>query len=174
MYYISPSPGDPQCLLNQCHTLTDIIADKLQSNTTLVFMQGDHHLNSVLHVSNISMLAILSSTNESVPIINCAQQGNFAISNISNVWIVGLEFRCGGNRIEAVNQFILENSSFYGQAGSPGTILEIVETNAHIVNSFFMFGTVGNFHQQVNILEYIYPKVFWCSSKSGWSNHCHQ
>ena len=153
MYYINPSPSG-QCPMNQC--LTEITADKFQSNTTLVFLQGDHHLNNVLYASNISTLAILSSTNESVPVINCAaQQGNLKISYVSDVRIVGLKFRCGGNKIEAVNRFILENSSFYGQAGSPGTILEIAATNAHIVDSFFMFGTVGNFHQQVDVLEYL-------------------
>ena len=158
VHHIIPSSRESDsCPASSCLTLPDIT---LQSNTTLVFLPGDHHINSTLHVSNISMLTVLSSIGESVPVIHCAQESNFTISNIGEVHVIGLEIRCGGNRIEAVNQFILENSTFYGQNSSSGTILEIAATNAYIINSFFKFGTVGNFRGYLDVLNYLHMTFF--------------
>ena len=159
-YYITPSQSG-QCppVANSCLTFPQITPDIFQLNTTFIFLPGDHHLNSTLHLSNISTLT-LSSTDESVPVISCAHESNLTISNISNVRIVGLEFRCGGNRIEAVNLFVLENSTFNGRISTPGTILEIAATNAYIINSFFMFGTAGNLRKSLDILEYLQRTFF--------------
>jgi predicted outer membrane repeat protein len=106
------------------------------------------------------MLTMLSSINESVPIIRCAQGRNFTILNIDDVRIVGLEFRCGGNSVKNVNQLVVENSVFYGQNSSFGTILEIMATDAYVVNSIFKFGTVGNFREYLDVLDYLHMTFF--------------
>ena len=159
VYYITPSSSDP-CPTTPCVTLPQITLDNLRSNTTLVFLPGDHDLNSTLHVSNIGMLVMLSSVDESVPVIHCGQGSNLTILNISDVHIVGLEFRCGGNRIVNVNQFVVENSIFYGQNSSSGTILEIVATCAYVMNSIFKFGTVGNLREYLDVLDYLQETFF--------------
>lgn len=160
VYYITSSQSD-QCppAANSCLTFPQITAEIFESNTTFIFLPGELHLNSTLHLSNISTLT-LSSADESVPVISCARESNFKISNISNVRIVGLEFRCGGNKVEAVNQFVLENSTFNGCISSPGTILEIVATDAYIIDSFFKYGTVGNLRKSLDILEYLQQTFF--------------
>lgn len=159
VYHITPLSSDPCPVSSSCLTLPQITLVNFQSNTMLVFLPGDHHLNNTLHVSNIRMLTMLSSIDEPVPVIHCSQGGSFAASNIDEVRIVGLDFRCG-NRIEAVSQFILENSTFYGQNSNPGTILEIVATNAYISNSFFKSGTVGNFREYLDVLNYLHRTFF--------------
>ena len=159
VYHITPS-SNQSCPASPCLTLPEITSDKIGSNTTLVFLMGNHSLNSTLYLSNISTLKVFSSSTESVPIINCAGQSSFIIANISYVHIVGLTFRCSGNRVEAVNQFIFENSSFYSCGDCSGTILEIAGSNAQMVNSLFMFGTMGKLREHLDILEYLQRTFF--------------
>ena len=163
VYYItsSNSPSDLCPTTSSCLNFSHFTANNVSSNTTLVFLSGNHHLDSELYVSNINALTMLSSSENSVPVITCTQQSSFILVNISDVRIAGLEFRCSGNRVQAVNQFILENSSFQGQENTFGTVLEISRTtNAHIVNSFFMFGTMGNFREHLSFLEYLQRTFF--------------
>ena len=46
---------------------------------------------------------------------------------------------CVGNRVESVDQFKLDNSSFVSKENITGTALELVETSAYLVKSLFNY-----------------------------------
>ena len=69
VYYITPSSDD--CPQSPCVTLENITAIDIVSNTTLIFLFGNHNLN-------ISTLTMLSNSDDSTPVLSCIQQGGFA------------------------------------------------------------------------------------------------
>ena len=147
MYYITPSPSDP-CLEKPCLTLSQFATNTskyLDSNTTMIFLPGNHNLDTNLTVAKVESFMILSNSTSMVYAIftfdtkiTCKQSTMFKFNSVSHLHISGIEFiRCGGNRIESVGNFALQNSGFYGQRANR-TALELVESTATIVSCFFI------------------------------------
>ena len=138
VYQIKSSSED-SCPRKPCLTLSQFI-DKSDSyivdNTTLILQPGNHSLESVLSVSNISKLSLHGTSNT---VIMCHGSGRFELSNTPFICISTLTFiGCPGNSVDSVHQFTLEDSSFIGQDNAPGTALELVNTTANLNRNKFI------------------------------------
>ena len=114
----------------------------LSSNTTLYFLPGTHNLKSEHVIGNISELHLLSVSDFPLEMatISCWPTARMLIGNVHLVHMSHLHFvGCGENKIESVNQLIINNVMFRGLQGRNGTALELVHTNAKIINSSFLF-----------------------------------
>ena len=114
-YYVTPTPTTP-CPGEPCHTLNryvDHYFKNLSSNTTLVFLPGDHTLNHTISMGTASnqsgyasehrpeyyypypSLTLLGSSS-SIPAVTsriiCTHSGAIALSGIANLNISGLTF----------------------------------------------------------------------------------
>ena len=147
--YITPSSQSTQCPANTCLTLSQFARTSsswLKSNTlNLIFLSGNHALNTELSISNINNFFMLTnSTSDGTHIINCEYQVSFNFTNLVELWIKGLTFiGCGGNAFSSISNFIIDKSTFQGQNNS-GTVLDITNANLTIVNSSFFFNNVGH------------------------------
>lgn len=139
-----------------CLTLSQFAADinkYLHMNTTLILKQGNHSLETDLVVRKISEFRVLS-----IGAIIYKQAAVIEIHNVNNVCIRGITFiGTGGNRLELVNNFMLEYSSFIGKENATqkqcylvcnkqnhtDTALELISTTATIVNSSFISNACG-------------------------------
>ena len=143
LLYVTPSSGVP-CPANPCITLSHFAqtsSNWLSSNTTLIFINGNHKLDLDLFISNISNFSMLTN---SMPesegpayTVNCEHQVSFNFKNVTKLWIKGIYFTgCGNINFSLVSNFvILSNSTFQGQNGSR-TALNITESNLIDTNSF--------------------------------------
>lgn len=123
-FYILSTPDDscPAPNLGQCFTLQQY-ADSRQigyhSDITLKLQPGNHSLNSTLTLTILNNVANFSmtSTNGSV---TCSGEnkdtgGRFSLSGVQNVYIGQLTFiNCYNNKIEDMQTFITEDSTFLG------------------------------------------------------------
>ena len=108
-YYVKPTP-DTVCPTMPCLTLSLCVEwanDHLfPSNTTLVFLPGDHSLESNLSIVNASKLVMLAGNSTYLPkttTIVCNGLIAFMFQNISDLQIHGLEFRnCGSVTFSAI------------------------------------------------------------------------
>ena len=160
VFYLRPSPSVLcPAAADLCLTLSQLASRAslkfLGLNTTLNFLPGNYILRSEILFANLTTLSMLSMTTSSLPLtITCQKGVSFKFGNISYLKIRGLKFLgCGNNRATLVKHFVLDDSTFQGQEES-GTALEVTDTNLRIVNSSFMFNTVGSFHGPIRILEY--------------------
>ena len=157
VYYITPSPSSP-CPEQPCLTLSQILTNTssiFNSNTTLLFLQGNHSLHSDLVIGNISQLKLLSlrqSSLESVT-ISCAHSAKILIDNVDLVCFGRLSFiGCSENQIKSVHHFVVNGSKFNGQHNTTGTALELNHIlNATVVNSSFIFNTYGSFKGPIEL-----------------------
>ena len=113
---------------------------RVTSDTKLIFLPGNHSLESELLVENVhsfSMYAWHGSSSKAM--ITCHHSARFEFRNISTVTMSGLEFiGCSENRVISVDQFQLENSGFIGNAIIPGTVLNIEESTAKLDRILFL------------------------------------
>ncbi len=156
VHYITPSLTTHQCPGKSCLTLATLAAVNsrryFDSNTTLVFLEGDHGiLGPSLILSNINGTLLLTTNGSGTAAIS--GHANFEFSHITQLRISGLEFNDCSISVKHVNQFILEDSSFYG--GSTDSVLCLNSTNTSIVQSSFVSNTAGTYGNHVRILEYI-------------------
>ena len=127
---ITPTP----CEL--CLTLSMLAANTssyLSADTTLVFQDGNHSLNSTLSVLNVDNLRL--SVNDSVSNANiiCSENASLRFTNTNQLWISRLNFfRCSSS-LEFVQQFSLEESTY--RDGGRG--LFVTGSNVIITNSIF-------------------------------------
>ena len=147
VYQITSTSGD-RCPMDPCLTLSQFTNQSdsyLNDNTTLIFQPGNHSLNSVLSVSHITMLSMHTSSSNTV--IMCNGLGRFDLSTIPVVHVRNITFiGCPGNKVESVQQFTLEYTSFIGQENAPGTALELIDTTASLCNNTFISNS-GKQHQ---------------------------
>ena len=81
--------------------------------------------------------------------IKCTNDSCMHFSQSQYIHITNLEFiGCGGNLVEEVEEFMVQNAKFEGQENS-GTALELVETTAQIVNSTFVSNRNGSHRECV-------------------------
>ena len=140
--YITPSVNE-SCPDNPCLTLQEFAKEvsMVESNTTVIFMPGNHGLDSIVSLSSVHYLAILS---ESLLIadpdpqfsITCQLKGRFEFVNIDHLWMKGITFNGCSNKASLIKAFKVENCSFEGTNYSR-TALEIDQAVAKIISSSF-------------------------------------
>ena len=153
VHYITPTqcPVEESCLT--LSTLAANISNYLNSNTTIVFLEGNHILDSGLVVSNIDGSLTLSTNGSGTAAIVCSENVSLEFSNITKLQISGLEFIGCSSKVERVDQFTLEDSRFHG--GSDNSALHLTHTNTNIVCSSFVSNTAGTYQSHVEVLEYL-------------------
>ena len=147
LLYVTPSASTP-CPANPCLTLYQFSQNSsnwLSSDTTLIFLAGNHVLSTDLSISNILNFFMLT---DSIPggahTITCQHQVSFNFENMTELWMKKLNFvGCGGNTFSSIKNFIVENSTFQGQNNISSTALDITQTNLTIVNSSFFLNNAG-------------------------------
>ena len=163
-FYIIPSPSSSHCPQQHCFTLTQLLSNatrNLSSSVTLYFLPGTHSLSSEHVFGNISELHLLSLSDFPLEAarISCGPTARMLFENVHLVQVSHLYFvGCRENKIESVNQLIVKNSTFRGLQGTYGTALELVHTNAEIINSSFLFNQYGSFRGPLGLLEFLIKK----------------
>ena len=155
VHYITPS-STAWCPGESCLTLSTLAANSsnyLDSNTTIVFLEGSHILDSDLVVSNIDGSLTLSTNGSGTAAISCNDGGSLEFSNITQLQISGLEFSRCSSIVEFVDQFTLEDSRFYG--GNDDSALDLTNTNTLIVRSSFVSNTAGTYQSLAGVLEFL-------------------
>ena len=160
-YYITPSLNVP-CSQDPCLTLSQFAADSTsyldnETNITLSFLPGNHLLDRELSLScadNFSMKKDIGG-NGTVFVQCASQSGRFNISETTFATVQGLHFvGCGGNRVSQVEQFIVEDTIFWGMEGR-GTALVLTKvSDAIIARSSFLLNTHGNTFEYYGISCY--------------------
>ena len=151
------SSSNSLCSIKTCLTLsqfsTKSVLDSLSQNTTLLFPPGDYTLESKISITNTSNFSESMISRTSNVSIFCHQHASFKFEGINKVSIKGFKFiGCGSNRLELVKDFLLENTSFIGGNGS-ATALEIDKIKACIIDTSFMYNTVGSLRGPIRILH---------------------
>lgn len=143
--FIRPSSRVP-CSSQPCLTLSQLVANTswLKPNTELIFLPGNHVLNSKLSISNVSKFSMLcDSLVEGSQTVHCQNSASFNFDCIDGVSISDIGFvGCGSNKILSVKRFSIKNCSFQG-ANDSGTALEVNATNLTITHSSFFNYLVG-------------------------------
>ena len=146
----SPAQINNLCSEDSCLSLSQLVHNNneyLKANSTLrlIFLPGNHSLESKLFIANISILTMFS-INSSAMII-CDHFGRFEFESIDVVNISDLTFLgCAGSKFKSVDQLTLENSSIVGREGIGGTSLYLIETSGCISGSSFKFNSGDNIH----------------------------
>ena len=149
-YYVTPTHNTP-CLEQPCLTLTEYVQQVDQyftSNTTLVFLPGNHTLENGLLIANISSLTLLGSS-EGVSNIICARPASFCFQEIREVYISSLAFvSCGDGSNAAVNLYsiyyveifecIFWNNTNTYRYGGYGGALNVFSSNVTLSDSNIM------------------------------------
>ena len=152
--YIIPSPTT-RCPEESCLTLSTLVAktsNHFDSSTTIVFLEGNHTLDSRLVVSNIYGSLVLSTITSGTVIV-CSDRGSLKFKNITQLHVSGLEFIGCSSEVELVDQFILEDSRFHG--GNYDSALHLNRTNTSIVRSLFASNIVGAYQSHVQAVVYL-------------------
>lgn len=152
VHYITPSLSDP-CPEETCLTLSQFAANSsnfLDSNGILLLLPGNHTLNTNLAVTNLESFKMLSNYTTAEPMIRpdfrvsldtkliCSRLSTINFNTVAQLYISGIEFvRCGGIRIDSVNNFTLVNSYFDGQKAGRSA-LQLTETIAIILATTFV------------------------------------
>ena len=155
VYYITPL-STAQCPEEFCLTLSTLVANSSNycgSNTTMVFLEGSHTLDSELVVSNIDGSLTLSTNGSGTVAISCNDSGSLEFSNISQLQISRLEFIRCSSMVELVDQFTLEDSRFYG--GNDNSALDLTNTTTLIVRSSFVSNTAGTYQSLIGVVEFL-------------------
>ena len=107
-YYVKPTP-DTVCPTAPCLTLSQCVewanGHLFPSNTTLVFLPGDHSLESNLAIDNASRFVMIADNSTFLPktTIVCNGLAAFVFENVSDLHIHGIEFRnCGHDTLSTI------------------------------------------------------------------------
>ena len=140
--YVVPSLNAP-CLKPLCLTLAELATNSSyfdDTSTKLVFLKGNHTLDSNFAIADVSELVFMGGSSR----IICYQNVNFSFANMHSLQVEGLVFiGCGDNMMMSVKRLVIDNSSFIGLKGI-GTALTIIKTNAIIVSSYFSANMLGS------------------------------
>ena len=88
VHYITPWHPCPGSVWESCITLSTLAAntsDYLDSNTTLLFLEGSHTLNSKLVVSNSNGFLMLSTNGSGTVSIVCSDKASLEFLEISQL-----------------------------------------------------------------------------------------
>ena len=151
-YYIAPTVDTP-CTEQPCLTLSECVqqADRyFTSNTTLMFLPGNHTLENGLVIANISSLTLIGSpTIQGTSNIICARPTSFLFLEVREVYISSLGFiSCGDGSNAAINFYsidvanvfncIFQNNTNKYRYGGNGGALNILDSNLTISDCTFM------------------------------------
>ena len=119
-YYVKPTPDTP-CHEDPCHTLSEFVNESLTSNTTMVFLPGEHALQENVTVRNLVGFVLQHSSSSSTQIV--CNNNTFTFDNLSSIEITGLSFiSC---RFHLNNsQAIFRDTGFRNSAAYYGGALE--------------------------------------------------
>ena len=142
-YYVKPTPDTP-CPSEPCLTLSEYTQGAgplFTSNTTMVFLPGDHQLYNDMGITNITTFTMVGDSATLTSNIVCTGPAAFIFQNISYLKIHALELGyCGSAtlaamQLSAIPQFELSNSAFYNSRNTSlkatGSDLAITETRFH-------------------------------------------
>ena len=190
IYYVTPALDIP-CPLQPCHTLSHYITESHQyftSNTTLVFIPGNHSLEKGLLIRDITSLAMIGNSSAFISsniVCNTNKPESFTFYNISEVHIHSLAFiSCGSSTVgAAVSLSVIYlanissctfhnniNRNYYGDIGgalavvtSTLTLSETTFTN-NIANS----AHGGSFYTEKSNVTVIGSTFVNNSANDGW------
>ena len=142
-YFVKPTPDTP-CPSEPCLTLSEYAQGAgplFTSNTTMLFLPGDHRLYNDIEITNITTFTMVGDTTTLPSNIVCTGAAAFIFQNISYLKIQALELSyCGSAtlaamQLSAIPQFELSNSAFYNSRNTSleatGSDLTITETRFH-------------------------------------------
>ena len=146
--YISPSPS---CFVNKpnlCLSLDELATNTswFESNTTLIFLPGNHILSiefSIINIGSLSLLTESSLEHSSLrSVVTCQWNASFYIHGVIYISASGLKLV--GCRLCAilVKQLLIKSMTFQGENDS-GTAIELITTNANFTNSAFIYNRIG-------------------------------
>ena len=155
VYFITPSSttqyaGESWLTLSTLATNSSGYFSSLHTNTTVIFLEGNHTFDSELVISNISGSLILLYNGLGTAAIICNNEASMEFSHITQLKISGLEFIRCSSKVEHVDQFTLEDSNFLGQNSNSALLLNY--TNANIIQSSFKANTIGTYQSLVGVL----------------------
>ena len=114
---------------------------RIETNLTLIFLQGEHNLHSQLTVVNSSELVMYSTTENTSTWISCDDFELFTFYNVPSVQIRNLMFvGCGENFLQEINLLTIYNTVFQGHHDS-GVALLLFYSTTNITNSSFVSNT---------------------------------
>ena len=122
-YYVKPTPDTP-CHGDPCHTLSEYVSQSeqyLTSNTTMIFLPGEHALQHNITVRNISRLVFIgnpSSFPAEVSMVICTD-ATFTFENILMLKIRDLGFHSCTIQLHG-SSAIFKNNSFENSTSEYG------------------------------------------------------
>ena len=189
IYYVTPALDIP-CPLQPCHTLSHYITESHQyftSNTTLVFIPGNHTLEKGLLIRDITRLAMLGNSSTLISsniVCSTNKPESFTFHNISEVHIHSLAFiSCGSSSVGAavsLNVIYLANISsctFYNNINRNdysdiGGALAVVNSTLTLSETTFTNNSAisthggGLYTEKSNVT--VIGNTFVNNSASGW------
>ena len=109
-------------------------------------------------IRNISELHLLlhSDSPSGTATISCGRTAKLFIENthlvrFSHLYFIG----CNENKIKTIHQLIINTSTFRGLRNANGTALELVHTDAEIINSSFIFNGYGSYRGPIGLLQFL-------------------
>ena len=137
IYHISPTLKSCSVDRENCVTLSQFAANSsqyLQSNTTLVLLEGNHTLDTQFTVEGIVAFSINSGLN-----VTCVNESVIYLHNISNVHLHSMIFIGCRVKVQAVDNILIQNNYFtdFDATLDGFRVLQLTLTNANILNTQF-------------------------------------
>lgn len=152
VYHIVTSQNG-RCNEDPCLTLPqleDNFSNYRHSNTSLIFLPGNHSLEREFSVSNVSKLSLHSPANRSTQArISCHQFGRINFSNIERLLVVDLEFIGCSISLLSVPEGVFKASTFIGAYIK--TAVELVNSLVVIVNCTLSSNSFGNYRDNYRV-----------------------
>ena len=137
VYYIVPS--NIQVCSTLEHFIDSIYDYSIETNVTLILLQGEHNLHSELKAINSSEFFMHSDAINTL--INCDGIGSLTLNNVTSVQIRNLAFMgCGENTLLEITLLTIYNTVFQGYYDS-GAALILFNSVANITSSLFLSNT---------------------------------
>ena len=168
-YYFTATTEDA-CSMQPCTTLSNFTSglqdfDPPDNITALNFLPGNHSLFVSFSIAYTDSFIMRSWTNDSFigghsVVIRCKNFSHFVVTSVRYVAVSNIEFiGCGGNIIKSINISLFVGVIFHGFNNS-GTALQLIDTNAKIVNCQLVSNMMGSLHEQLLLyllLRYPFP-----------------
>ena len=182
VYYIIPS-AESSCPEEHCYTLREIIEQAnryFTSNTSLVFLPGDHNIENGLLIRDITSLTMLGSdSNFTTANLICSKPSSVAIYNVSEVYISSLAFiSCGSNFIGAaislnrVPSSEILNCKFSSNINGIGGALAIESSRVNLSGNSFANNIATSTHgggvYMKDSTANVSGNIFINNTASGW------
>ena len=111
--YVTPTPPVP-CPDQPCYNLSYYAkeaAKYLKSNTTMLFLPGEHTFKVQINITNVENFSMISENGTSTVFCKQSDCNGFHFENVQQLYISSLIFISDGHSINAtqVHNFVLEN-----------------------------------------------------------------